>query len=484
MIAVMGKKYRMLLFYAATIGGFLLLMYLILQLGKPLEEGKYSGSAGISSAPSSVQSIGESFRQNSTGSLAMLLLQIIVILLFTRTFGFLFNRIGQPTVIGEVVAGIFLGPSILGMVFPSFSSFLFPQDSLAPLQFFSQVGLILFMFVIGMEVPLKQVRNTAKEAIVISHASIIIPYALGMGLSLFLYKDFAPGTISFLTFSLFIGIAMSITAFPVLARILRERGMTQTPVGVIAITCAAIDDLTAWCILAVVISIAKAASLSSALLTITLVVGYLIVMMQIVKPMLERMARNNASAENLSLDIVAAMFGVLLVSSYVTEVIGIHALFGAFIAGVVMPPSMSFRKLLSGKVEYISLALLLPVFFAFSGLRTRIGLLDSAHEWEITIFIIIIAIAGKFGGSMLAARFAGQSWQHSFILGALINTRGLMELVVLNIGYETGVLTAEIFSMMVLMALVTTFMTGPALDLANRLWKKNDVMVQTITRQE
>ncbi|MDP1746186.1 MAG: cation:proton antiporter [Bacteroidota bacterium] len=467
-------KYRSIIFYVLVIGGFSALMYWIVQTGQPLEAGKVTALVKNTSDFDIWGMFKTTINNNITSPLAILLLQIITIIITARTFGFLFNKIGQPTVIGEVVAGIFLGPSILGMWFPEYTVFLFPKTSLPNLQFFSQIGLILFMFVIGLELDLKVLKTKARNAIVISHASIIVPYALGMGLAYFIYFEFAPANITFLSFSLFMGIAMSITAFPVLARIIQERGMTKTKVGTIAITCAAADDITAWCILASVIAIVKAGSFASSLFTIALAIGYVIVMLKLIKPFLNKLGEVYSNKETLSLNIVAIIFGILLISSYATEIIGIHALFGAFLAGVIMPPKFSFRRILIEKVEYVALGLLLPLFFAFSGLRTQIGLLNDGHTWGVCILIIFIAVVGKFGGSMFAARFVGQSWKDSLAIGALMNTRGLMELIVLNIGYDLGVLTPTIFAMMVLMALVTTFMTGPALDLINRFSKNVD----------
>lgn len=477
-------KYRSITFYVLVIGGFSALMYWIVQTGQPLEAGKVTALVKNASNFDIWGMFKNTINNNITSPLAILLLQIITIIITARTFGFLFNKIGQPTVIGEVVAGIFLGPSILGMWFPEYTVFLFPKTSLPNLQFFSQIGLILFMFVIGLELDLKILKTKARDAIVISHASIIVPYALGMGLAYFIYFEFAPANITFLSFSLFMGIAMSITAFPVLARIIQERGMTKTKVGTIAITCAAADDITAWCILASVIAIVKAGSFASSLFTIALAIGYVIVMLKLIKPFLNKLGEVYSNKETLSLNIVAIIFGILLISSYATEIIGIHALFGAFLAGVIMPPKFSFRRILIEKVEYVALGLLLPLFFAFSGLRTQIGLLNDGHTWGVCMLIIFIAVVGKFGGSMFAAKFVGQSWKDSLTIGALMNTRGLMELIVLNIGYDLGVLTPIVFAMMVLMALVTTFMTGPALDLINKFSKNTDEEKTTGLKQK
>lgn len=459
------RKYKNILFYLIITGSFLLLMYWMVHLGKNLET--TTANTGVHNGDF-LKVAYDSFMHNLGNPLSILLLQIITIIIIARSFGFLFSKIRQPVVIGEVVAGIFLGPSVLGFLFPAYINFLFPKTSLPVLQLFSQLGLLLFMFVVGMELDLKVVKQKARAAIIISHASIIIPYALGMVLAYFIYKDYAPANISFISFSLFIGIAMSITAFPVLARILQERNMTKTRIGSIAISCAAADDISAWCILAAVISVVNAGSSYGALVTILLTVVYVLVMYKVIKPLLEKVTKAYASNENMSLSMAALMFGVLLISSYLTEIIGIHALFGAFLAGVIMPSAFNFRTILTGKVEHVSLALLLPLFFAYSGLRTQLELLNTTHAWIICGAITGIAVLGKFGGSMLTAKFVGETWKDSLILGALINTRGLMELIVLNIGFELGVLNAELFTMMVLMALVTTFMTGPALDLINR----------------
>jgi Kef-type K+ transport system membrane component KefB len=412
--------------------------------------------------------------------LAILLAQIVVVILVARVFGWICKKIGQPTVIGEIVAGIVLGPSLMGMYFPEISSALFPLESMPNLQFLSQIGLIMFMFVIGMELDLKVLRNQAHEAVVISHASMVIPFALGMGLSYYIYESFASQNVPFLSFGLFMGIAMSVTAFPVLARIVQERGIHKSRLGTIVITCAAADDITAWCLLAAVIAIVKAGSFVSSLYVILLAGGYVILMMKVVKPFLKRVGDLHTSRENLSKPIVAIFFLTLIISSYTTEVIGIHALFGAFMAGAIMPENTKFRNLFIEKIEDVSLVLLLPLFFVFTGLRTQIGLLDDISLWKVTGYIILVAVVGKFLGSMVAAKFVGQNWKDSLTIGALMNTRGLMELVVLNIGYDLGVLTPEIFAMMVIMALLTTFMTGPALDIIEWAFKGAQLIPQTI----
>ena len=414
----------------------------------------------------------DTLTQNLAHPLALLLAQIITIIIVARILGWVCKKIGQPTVIGEIAAGILLGPSFVGMYFPGFSEALFPVQSLGNLQFLSQFGLILFMYMVGMELDMKALKNKAFDAFIISQTSIIVPFALGMGLAYFIYLFFAPQGVQFLSFGLFIGIAMSITAFPVLARIVHERGIHKTRLGAIVITCAAVDDITAWSLLAAVIAITKAGSFESSLYVILMAVGYVLLMLYVVKPFLKRVGELYPSREIMSKPIVAIFFLTLILSSYATEVIGIHALFGAFMAGTIMPDNMKFRNILIEKIEDVALVLLLPLFFVFTGLRTEIGLLNDPFLWKITGLIILVAVTGKFVGSAVAAKIVGQNWRDSLSIGALMNTRGLMELVVLNIGYDLGVLNPQIFAMMVIMALVTTIMTGPALDLINRFFRK------------
>ena len=470
----MNKK-ATLLFYFLIIIVFGAAIYNIIERGHALEKISIHSVKTTSSTTDNFQIFSESFHNNFLHPLPVLLMQIIVIVIIARLFGFLFNKINQPAVIGEIVAGIVLGPSVIGLLFPQFSHFVFPVASLGNLQFLSQVGLVLFMFVIGMELDLSVVAKQAFGAVVISHASIIIPYTLGMGLAYFLYNEFAPANISFLSFALFMGIVMSITAFPVLARIIQEKGLTKTKLGALALTCAAADDVTAWCILAAVIAIVKAGSSVSALYTIAIAVFYVLIMLLLIKPLLKKLGNEYAKTETIKKSVMAFVFILLLISAYTTEIIGIHALFGAFLAGVVMPPQLNFRKMVIDKIEDVSIVLLLPLFFVFTGLRTQIGLLSNAHLWITCAWIIAIAVAGKFGGSKLSAKIVGQNWKDSLSIGALMNTRGLMELIVLNIGYDLGILSPEIFAMLVLMALLTTFMTGPALDLINKFMpdKKN-----------
>lgn len=463
------RKYKNTIFYVVLIGSLLAVMYWVIHLGTQLQVPELL--RGEKNSKGAWQDFIDTLIHSLQHPLAILLAQIVTIIVAARIMGWVCIKIKQPVVIGEMLAGIILGPSLLGLYFPEFSHTLFPVESLSNLQFLSQIGLILFMFIIGMELDLNVLRNKAHDAVVISHASIVIPFTLGISLAYFLYLFAPPNDVEFLSYSLFIGISMSITAFPVLARIVQERGLQKSKLGAMVITCAAADDITAWCILAVVIAIVKAGDFASALYTIALAIAYVFIMIKIVRPFLMRVGEVKGSKEALSKPVVAIFFIVLLLSAYATEVIGIHALFGAFMAGAIMPEGSRFRTAFIEKIEDVSTLLLLPLFFVYTGLRTQIGLLNDPQLWMITVGIILVAVIGKFAGSTLAARFVGQSWKDSLSIGALMNTRGLMELIVLNIGYDLGVLSAELFSMMVVMALVTTFMTGPSLDLINFLYR-------------
>ena len=400
--------------------------------------------------------------------LARLLLQLIVIVAFARLFGALFRRLGQPAVVGEIVAGIVLGPSVFGALAPRLSGSLFEASSLMTLKLFAEIGVVLFLFVVGLELDLTRLRKLAHTAVVVSQASIVVPYALGVALSLFLYRELAPPGVSVLAFALFFGIAMSITAFPVLARILSERRLTGTHLGDTAITCAAVNDVTAWMILAVVVAAVGTGGFGPAAATIAWTLAFAIVMIGFVRPLLARLVRANGGALPGRTAMTGALV-LLLASALATESIGIHALFGAFLAGAVIPREAGLREALTLRLEEVTSVLLLPIFFAFTGLRTDVGLLGDLRSWLLCGVIVLVATAGKLGGTLFAARLTGLKWVDSFALGALMNTRGLMELIALNLGYELGILSSRAFAMLVLMALATTLATGPLLSLADRL---------------
>lgn len=402
--------------------------------------------------------------QNGSSPVSRLFLQLFIIIVASCLAGVGFRRIGQPAVVGEMLAGILLGPSLFGLLIPGAFQFVFPATSFEPLRLFSQIGVCLFMFGVGMELDVLQLKQKVQTAIVVSHSSIVVPYLLGVILALFVYRELAQPGATFIAFALFMGISMSITAFPVLVRILKDRNIFKTPLGSTATACAAVDDVTAWTILAFVVAIARATSVGGAAFSFGLVIVFVSLMLLFIKPNLPRWMGNAAlEREEPSNVVLAVVVGLILISSFCTELIGIHALFGAFLAGTVMPSISGFRDKLVVRVEHISSILLLPVFFAFTGLRTQIGLLGSPHDWVVCLIIIGVATLGKLGGSALAARLTGMSGRDSLQLGALMNTRGLMELIALNIGYDLGILSQRIFTMLVIMALVTTIMTGPLL---------------------
>lgn len=461
------KNYGMYMLMLLIFGA---LIYIALNLGE-----KFSHNTATQVVTSLSNNAFSMFKNVISGNLrhplTTLLFQIIVILMAVRLFSYLFKYIGQPGVIGEIVAGIVLGPSVLGLVSPDFFHTLFPPESLTNLELLSQIGLVLFMFVIGMDVDFSILKNKMNETLVISHAGIIVPFFLGIVSSFWIYEEYAAGTTDFLPFALFIGISMSITAFPVLARIIQERNMTKTPIGVLSIASAANDDVTAWCLLAIVIAVAKAGSFMSALYTVGITILFIGLMFGIVRPFLKKIGELYANSEVINKSFVGFIFLILLISAVSTEIIGIHALFGAFIAGVVMPVNIGFRKVMMEKVEDVALVFFLPLFFAFTGLRTEIGLINTPELWGICVLLIFIAILGKLGGCTVAARLVGESWKDSFTIGTLMNTRGLMELVALNIGYEMGVLPPEIFVILILMALTTTFMTTPLLKFVEKVFK-------------
>jgi Kef-type K+ transport system membrane component KefB len=397
--------------------------------------------------------------------LILLLMQIVVIIGFTRLIGNLFRPLGQPRVVVEIAAGIVLGPSVLGLVWPEAGAFLFPPSSLPALGTLSQIGLILFMFAVGMHLEPGGARQRATTAILISHGTMLLAFLIGVASAWWLYPTYAGAAIGFVPFALFMGIALSVTAFPVLARILKERQLTSTPSGALALTCAASDDMTAWCLLAVVMAIAKSGPLTGAAATIGFTVVYVVVMLAVVRPLLARLL-HHLLARGDERTWMAMVLLMVLLSAMITEIIGIHALFGAFFAGVVMPKDAALRTRASERVEYVSELVLLPLFFALTGLRTQIGLLDQGHLWLTCVGIIALAVSGKLlGGACITRLVSGFGWRDSWLVGALLNTRGLMELVVLNIGYELGILSPTIFTMLVLMALLTTVMTGPLIGL-------------------
>jgi Kef-type K+ transport system membrane component KefB len=398
-------------------------------------------------------------------SFKLLIVQIATILIIARLMGWLFRKLHQPRVIGEMAAGILLGPSLLGWVAPGVSAALFPPASLEQLSSLSQIGLLLFMFLIGLELDLEQLRKQGRAATFISQVSIIAPFILGFLLAFYLYPRVSDPSVNFTGFALFMSIAMSITAFPVLARILKERNLLGTRVGALAIACAAVNDVAAWLILAGIVVIVRSSSLPLPLwMTLAGLGAFVLIMLFVVKPALQKPLAHYERRGDLTHDSLVVILLVVLASAWVTESLGVHALFGAFLAGAIMPRHHEFSHELWRRFESLTVVLLLPLYFAFTGLRSSFLLIVGAGMWFYCAIIIALAVIGKFGGSLAAAKISGMSWREAAAVGALMNTRGLVELIVLNIGLDLGVLSPALFSVMVLMALVTTFMTSPLLS--------------------
>ena len=443
--------------YGLMIGGVVLLYLWIRAYGETLGAPLASGTAIFGSAAS---------RANA-GDLLHVLLALVVVIATARAMGSIFRSVGQPQVIGEILAGIVLGPSLLGRLAPGAEGYLFPATVGPALNIIAQVGVILYMFLVGLELDPALLRKRGHTTVAISHASIVAPFLLGAAIALYLYPKLSTGDVPFTCFSLFLGVSMSVTAFPVLARILTDRRIHKTRMGAIALTCAAVDDVTAWCMLAFVVSVARAQA-AGAVATIAMALGFIALMIVVVRPAMVRLSLVYGNRGRLTQGVMAAIFVALLVSASATELIGIHAVFGAFALGAVIPHDSGMARELTDRLEDIVIVLLLPAFFAYTGLRTQIGLVSGYEQWMMCALIVVVASAGKFGGSVVAARITGLNWRDSSALGVLMNTRGLMELIVLNIGLEMNVISPTLFAMLVIMALVTTFATTPILHLITR----------------
>jgi Kef-type K+ transport system membrane component KefB len=408
----------------------------------------------------------KSFDRTRRGYLmTLLLLQTAVILLVTLACGWLARRVGQARVIGEIIGGILLGPSLFGRLLPHAFAALFPRPSLAPFEILSTTGLIIFMFIIGTETDLEELYRHRATALLTSSASILFPFLLASALANPLRVRFAPPGIGSLTFALFLGISMSITAFPVLARILEERHLLGTPIGTTAIFCAAVDDVVAWLLLAVTLALLGANGGPAALpLRLAGLVLYLFIMLALVRPLASRLVRKRGSSA-MPLEILGLTLVGVFASAAATEAIGVHPLFGAFLAGVCLPRSRQWQISVRARLDSVVSAFLLPLFFALTGMRTRIDLLNNPTVWFWAGIVLFAAVAAKMGGAVLAARITGQSWSYALGLGVLLNTRGLVELVVLNIAYDVGAFSPTLFTMLVIIALATTISTTPLLGL-------------------
>lgn len=434
-----------LLMIAGTVAGFLALR---------------SYGATLEAPAASVSDLAESGGKH-THTLLHVLVALVAVIITGRVLGRMLVYLGQPAVIGEVLAGIVLGPSLLGRISPELSTALLPPSVAPYLGIVAQFGVILYMFLVGLELDTGLLRQRAHATIAISHASIIVPFLLGGCLALELYPRLSNSSVPFTSFALFLGVAMSITAFPVLARILTDRGLSKSRWGVVALTCAATDDVTAWCLLAFVVGVAQA-QVGSALLVSVLALGYIGFMFVALRPLAQRLAVRCEAG--VGTDTIALVLVGVLLSALATEAIGIHAIFGAFVLGAVIPHDSKLARVLTRRLKDLVAIVLLPAFFALTGMRTEIGLVAGLEEWLICGLIIAVATVGKFGGTVAAARFTGIGWREAAGLGVLMNTRGLMELIVLNIGLELRVISPTLFAMMVLMALATTAMTAPALS--------------------
>jgi Kef-type K+ transport system membrane component KefB len=441
----------MLVLYGAMIAATAVLFFVIRGYGETL-----SASAPEAARSSSVPAAAVAH------PLLHLLVALAAVIVLGRVLGALFIHLRQPPVIGEVVAGICLGPSLLGQVAPAASEFLLPPSVAPSLSVVAQLGVILYMFLVGLELDAASLRRQGHIALAISHASIIVPFSLGAVLALWLYPRMATSDVTFTAFALFFGVSMSITAFPVLARILTDRQLSKSDLGVMALACAATDDVTAWCLLALAVGVVRS-EVGQALTTTLLALGYIGLMIVVVRPLVAR-ALARWCATGIGPTAIAVVLAGVLVSAAVTDAIGVHAIFGAFLFGAIMPHNHPLATQLVGKLELPVTTLLLPAFFAFTGMRTQIGLVHGLEPWLVCLLIIAVATFGKFGGTLAAARLAGLGWRDSASLGTLMNTRGLMELIVLNIGLDLGIISPALFAMMVLMALVTTMATSPILQ--------------------
>ena len=390
------------------------------------------------------------------------LLQLLVVLAVAKLAGALMQRIGQPAVIGEMLAGILLGPSLLGWAWPAVHGALFPADGMGAFKLISQLGVLVFMFAAGAEFELSRLKGQRRLAVVVGHAGIALPFLFGLLLAWPLFARHAPAGTDFIAFALFLGVALSVTAFPVLLRIIDERGYRGRPVAVLAIACAAISDASAWAILCAVVAWTQSQGPGHLLVNLGLMGLLMAGLLGWLRPRLTRLDVGESSSSA-----IVGLILMALVCALATELIGLHLLFGAFLAGLAVSGSPVLRGIVTQRIEPFAAVVLLPLFFASTGLATRVDLLGGA-EWLLCAGLTLVATLGKLGGTTLAARWCGVAPGDAWRLGILMNTRGLMELIVLALGYELGLIDQRLYAVLVLVAIITTVLTGPLLGWMDR----------------
>lgn len=442
---------RWAVMYAAAVAGAVLVAWAALEVGATLQTADHGSSA----------------REPADDVVWRFLLALATIAAATLATGRLLERAGQPRVVGEILGGVLLGPTALGAVAPGVTGALFTPEVMELVQQLGLLGVVLFMLLVGLELDLGHLRRRGRLVLVVSHASIAVPFALGLLLALLLYSELAAERAAFAPFALFLGLSLSVTAFPVLAAILSAKGLRREPIGLVALACAAIDDVTAWCLLLVVVALAGRQAASGVVGTILALAAFVVLMLTVGRRLLAAAARAVERRPDAAATLAVVIFVAALLSAMATERIGLHVVFGAFLLGAALPRSGVVREA-GVRLEHVA-ALCLPLFFAVSGMRTDFGgVVSEPGHLLLAALILVVAIAGKLGAAGLAARAMGLPWRDAASLGVLMNCRGLTELVVLNVGLELGVISQSVFSMLVLMTLVTTAMTAPLLSLVRR----------------
>ncbi|KAF9926571.1 K(+)/H(+) antiporter [Linnemannia zychae] len=398
---------------------------------------------------------------NSANPFPLFVIQATIIILLCYLLHLVLRKLKQPRVISEVIAGILLGPSVMGRI-PGFASTIFNSQSLPYLNLVSNIGLVFFLFLVGLELDPALVVKRAKFAMGISFAGMALPFGVGAAVSYVLYEEMGPSNnVGFGQFLLFCGVAMSITAFPVLARILAEQKLLTTKVGFLTICAGAVGDIIAWILLALVVAIINSASRITPLYVVLLSIAWILILTFLIRPIFIFMIKKTKSEDEPSQIMMAFTMVVVLISAFVTDIIGVHAIFGSFLVGLIIPNDTGFADGVTKRIEDLVSVVLLPIYFALSGLKTQIGLLDNGKTWGLVILTTFVACFGKIVGCTAAAKVQGMEWRESFAIGVLMNCKGLIELIVLNIGYDAGVINDRVFVIMVVMCLITTCMTTP-----------------------